>query len=128
MPELKFIEKDHSYWIEEDRVPGLSEVLQKVGLVKSYRGIDPFYANRGIAVHRANELWLKGDLDEASLDPVCEPFFRAFKGHITETGFSPVLIEMPFYSEKEGYACRIDYLRAGEGLERPERREVYQGA
>lgn len=84
--------------------------------MKSFRGIDPFYALRGQAVHRANELWLKGELDEATLDPACQPFFEAFKRHITETGFSPVLIEMPFYSEKEGYACRIDYYGREKGL------------
>lgn len=116
MVELLFKEKDHSYWVEDNRIPGLSEILQKVGLVKSFKGVDPFYADRGIAVHRANELWLKGDLDETSLDATCKPFFEAFKGHITATGFTPHLIEIPFYSEKEGYACRIDYYGREKGL------------
>lgn len=116
MASLTFDEKLHRYFVDDNEVPGLTRVLTTVGLVKSYRGIDPYYANRGIAVHRANELWLKGDLDEGSLDPACAPFFAAFKAHTTETGFSPVLIEMPFYSEKEGYACRIDYYGREEGL------------
>lgn len=115
MLKLDFDEKTHSYSVENTPVPGLSHILQTVGLVKSYKGVDPYYANRGIAVHRANELWLNSDLDESTLDPACKPFFEAFKGHITEKGFQPKLVEMPLFSETEGFACRIDYYGRQDG-------------
>ncbi len=60
------------------RIPGVSEILKKVGLSKDYLGIDPFYAQRGIATHKAIELHLKGILDPCSLDPVVVPHFGAF--------------------------------------------------
>lgn len=116
MIEVEFRESDHTYWIGKKRIPGLSDILRKVGLVKEYKGVDSFYAQRGIAVHLANDLWLAGKLDEASLDAVCRPFHEAFKDHLAKTGYSPHLTEKIVYSEKEGYACRIDYYGRQDGL------------
>lgn len=94
----------------------MSEVLRKLGLVKDYKGVDPFYALRGKATHRANELWLAGTLDEYSLDPAVKPFHMAFRGHIDKTGYSPILVEKVLYSEKEGFACTLDYYGREAGL------------
>ena len=71
---------------------------------------------RGVATHLANDLWLSGKLDEASLDQAVRPFHLAFRGHLDKTGYSPVLIEKILYSAKEGYACRIDYYGREDGL------------
>jgi hypothetical protein len=114
--EITFREEDHSYWLGKKRIPGLSEILKKVGLVKDYKGVDPFYAQRGIATHLANSLHLDGKLDTASLDPQVRPFHFAFTRHLSDSGYSPQLWEKIVYSEKEGYACRIDYWGRQDGL------------
>lgn len=114
--EIEFREADHSYWLGKKRVPGLSEILKKVGLVKDYKGVDPFYALRGTATHLANKLWLAGELDEASLDAAVRPFHFAFRSHIAKSGYSPVLVEKVLYSEKEGFACTLDYYGREAGL------------
>lgn len=116
MVEITFRESDHTYWIGKKRVPGLSEILKKVGLVKDYKGVDPFYAMRGVATHLANELYLAGKLDESSLDQNVRPFHFAFTRHLSDSGFLPHLWEKIVYSEKEGFACRIDYWGRQDGL------------
>ncbi len=76
--ELRFDPEKHQYWIGKKQIPGVSEILQKVGLVKEYKGIDPFYRDRGIATHKCIELVFKGLLDVASIDPAVELCFKAF--------------------------------------------------
>src|ERR1041384_2280356 len=79
--ELRFDSEAHHYWIGKKRIPGVSEILQRVGLVKDYKGIDPYYRDRGIATHKAIELYLKGTLDIESLDPAVKPCFEAFMSY-----------------------------------------------
>jgi hypothetical protein len=81
---LRFDEEKHQYWLGKKRVPGVSEVLQKVGLTKNWDGVDPFYATRGKAVHLAIQYFLEHRLDESSLDPIIIPFFEGFKKYYSE--------------------------------------------
>lgn len=92
---LRFDPEKHQYWIEKKRIPGVSEVLQKVGLAKNYDGVDPFYAQRGIATHKAIELHLKGILDRDSLDPVVVPHFEAFLKFWGNRDEKMLALEMP---------------------------------
>lgn len=62
----------------------MSEILQKVGLAKDWTGTDPFYAQRGKAVHLAIQYFLEHRLDESSLDPVIIPYFQGFKKYYAE--------------------------------------------
>jgi hypothetical protein len=114
MDTIEFREADHSYWAGKKRIPGVTDILKKVGLTKSYEGVDPFYAQRGVATHLANELWMNGKLDEGSLDPQIKPFHMAFRKYVDKTGYKPVDVERVFYHPDLGYACRIDYY--GDGL------------
>lgn len=111
---IDFDEKTHTYRIGSKKIPGVSEILKKVGLVKSYEGIDPYFAQRGVATHLANELWLNGKLDELSLDPQIVPFHKAFRKYVEKTGYKPRDVEKVYYHPELAYACRIDYY--GDGL------------
>ncbi len=82
--ELRFDEEKHQYFLGKKRIPGVSEILQKVGLSKDWTGIDPFYAERGKAVHLAIQYFLEHRLDESSLDPVILPYFEGFKKYYNE--------------------------------------------
>jgi hypothetical protein len=81
---LTFDEENHQYFIGKKRIPGVSEILQKVGLTKDWTGIDPFYAERGKAVHLAIQYFLEKRLDETSLDPIIVPYFEGFKKYAKE--------------------------------------------
>lgn len=58
--------------------PRVTEIIRAVGLGKDFTGIDPFYRDRGTAVHKCIELYLAGNLDESSIDPNCQPYFDGF--------------------------------------------------
>ena len=68
---INFAEDTHKYWIEvegaEMVVPSVSTIISHI-LELDYSGIDPFYADRGTAVHKAIELLIEDNLDEESLD------------------------------------------------------------
>jgi hypothetical protein len=82
--QLRFDPDKHQYFLGDKRLPGVTSILQKVGLSKDFTGIDPFYAERGKAVHLAIQYALEGRLDEASLDPVIVPYFEGFKKYRAE--------------------------------------------
>lgn len=113
--EIRFDEKTHTYWDGKKKIPGVTDVLRKVGLTKSYEGVDPYFATRGIATHLCNELWLKGTLDESTIDAQVLPFHMAFRKHLDKTGYEPTLVEKILYSSFLGYAGRIDYYGKQDG-------------
>ncbi len=109
--ELRFDPEKHQYWIGKKRIPGVSEILQKVGLVKDYKGVDPFYRDRGIATHKAIELHLSGSLDPESLDPNVKPCFEAFLKYSADHPLGDILaLEKPMVNLSETFAGTPDLI------------------
>ena len=109
--ELRFDADKHQYWIAKKRIPGVSEILKKVGLVKDYEGIDPFYRDRGKATHKAIELHLKGILDRSSLDPAVEPCFAAFLNYQSHHDLGKIIaLEKPMCNLSETFAGTADLI------------------
>lgn len=109
--ELRFDPEKHQYWIGKRRIPGVSEILQKVGLSKNYEGIDPFYRDRGIATHKAIELHLKGILDPKSLDPVVVPHFEAFLSYQKKLALGEIrALEVPMTDLPKVFAGTPDLI------------------
>ena len=109
IPEFIFKPEDHSYWVEGKRIPGVSEILQKVGLTKDWTGVDPWYAERGKMVHLAIQYFLEGVLDENSLDPLIMPYFVGFVKFFKAKTIKPLYIEKPLYSI-DGFAGTVDLI------------------
>lgn len=110
MPDLlHFDEPTHTYTREGVAVPSVTQAL---GVISAYDGIPPAIlaeaAERGTAVHKAIELHLQDDLDEASLDPVIAGYFYGYWKFERETGFKPRHSEALVYSAKYGYAGTLD--------------------
>jgi hypothetical protein len=107
---LTFQEKDHRYFWDGIEVPSVSQVMKTLGISKDWGATPQYYRDRGIAVAKAIELFLKGTLDESSLDPVIVPYLEQFKswlqGNPKLGGL--VLSEEKYYSKKLAYAGRID--------------------
>lgn len=105
---LTFEADSHRYFWDGEEVPGVSHCIDKVGLGRDYSKVDPFYRDRGIAVHMAINLYLDGELDEASLDPVIVPYFAGFLKY-WEANKEPIVSkEQMGYSEDYGYAGTWD--------------------
>lgn len=107
--EIRFVEETHQYFLGERELPSITKILGKLGLTKSYDGVDPFYAERGKAVHAAIALDLAGDLDEASVSDVIRPFLAAFRAFKAKEGFIAEQVERVVYDEELGYAGTIDW-------------------
>ena len=111
---LEFNEAEHVYTVDGIVRPGITDILKKTGISKDYDGVDPFYRDRGIAVHLAIKFFLKGTLDESTLDPVCVPYLEGFKSWWTEAPLRRVQAsEMPLYSERLGFCGTLDLVTAG---------------
>lgn len=101
----------HVYKVNGVVKPGANQILKAVGLSKDWSGVDPFYRDRGIAVHSAINLFLRGELDEESLDPVIVPYFNQFKEWLSENEAAGLLLtERPLYSERLDFCGTIDLI------------------
>ena len=78
---ISFRESDHSYWLNDVRVPGVNEIIEAVGLTDpaAKRNYTPFHAARGKALHKATYLHDIGVLDESTIDPEITGYFKAYK-------------------------------------------------
>lgn len=104
--EFRFDPEKHEYWLGKKRLPGVSEILKTVGLSKDFTNVDPFYRQRGIIGHKCIELYLKGELDEGSIDPILIPFFDGFRRFWDEHETNPLAIEIALHNES--FAGTID--------------------
>jgi hypothetical protein len=114
---LTFDAEKHRYFWNGKRVPGVSEIIKTVGLGRNYESVDTFYRDRGVAVHRAIQLYLNGTLDEESLDPVIVPYFKQAKLWLDERNISESLrgcgAEMVWYSPELNVAGTVDLMWRG---------------
>jgi len=107
---LTFEEETHTYRLDGVVVPSVTQVLD--GLLTDYSKVPKHILEhaqqRGTAVHKATELYLQDDLDEASLDPEVAPYFYQFVKWYKQSGFKVEHSELLVYSEKYRYAGALD--------------------
>ena len=107
-----FKEDTHEYFLNGKRLVGVSEVLQKSGLVDlSAIRPDVLEAARkfGTATHKATELWDKGTLDVSILSLPLVPRLEAWKNFRKDYKIGEFsCIEKLVYSAKWGYAGTLD--------------------
>jgi hypothetical protein len=106
-----FEPEGHKYFCGKKRIPSVSEMLAKVGLSKDYKGVDPFYRDRGIATHKAIELYLQGNLDPTSLDEAIKHQFEAFLQYWDAHHDEKILaLEKPFCDRDQRFAGTPDLI------------------
>jgi hypothetical protein len=95
-------------WVAEGREKkGITGILRHALLLPPAEDIDPFYLNRGRAVHKACSLEVMGQLDRESLDEHVRPRFAAFCKFMAESQFTPVLSEQRAWTTS-GALCILD--------------------
>ena len=105
---VSFDEATHTYWHGDKEVPGVTSILKAIGLSKDYSNVDTFYRDRGVAVALAIELFLKGTLDEKTIDPVILPYWEGFKRYWDKHAEKPVFIEEHLGHERLWFAGKAD--------------------
>lgn len=106
-----FDPEKHEYRLGGVRLPSVTEIIAAVGATSDKSWMDPFYAERGKAVHTAIQLHLEGDLDEETLDDEVRPRFERWLRWWRKSGMSGGVVEKPMYSWR-GFAGTPDLLEA----------------
>lgn len=88
--------------------PRVTEIIRKVGLGKDFTGVDTFYRDRGTACHKAIELYLKGNLDEESIDESYKGHFEGFLKFWNEHKFESFKTEV--HLENKDYQGTVDII------------------
>ncbi len=110
----------HTYHLGDRVLPSVTEIIEAV--IPRKWNPDPWYMQRGSMVHRACALLLRGELDEASLDPRIAGQMRAARAVMA--AYPTILgdaigqggiIEQPLADPVRGFAGTPDYI-SGAGV------------
>lgn len=108
---FRFDPSDHSYYLGDRRLIGVSEAIQAAGL-KDFSRVEPAVLERarqrGTAVHAACHYLDDGDLDWSTVSPEIEPYVRAWERFKKDTGVELLRIEKPLFHATLGYAGTPD--------------------
>jgi hypothetical protein len=91
MPEL-ILDSEHRYWRDAKRVPGVTEILDGVGLIDT-RWFTDWSRVRGTAVHKAVHFHLEKDLDWKTVDERIKGYVEAAITFLDDSKFQTVMTE-----------------------------------
>lgn len=95
MTHAEYIEFDpatHTYRVGGKIWPGVNDLLKEAGLIDT-RWYTPEAAERGRVAAACIALDLRGELDEATVDPVVAPYLAAARKFVREHGLRAKLVE-----------------------------------
>jgi hypothetical protein len=115
---LAFDPVEHRYRLDGAEVPNVTRILAPMYDFSAVRE-DVLNHKRdiGIALHKAIELDLNDDLDEASIDEEVKGYFEGWKKFRRETGFECLLTEHRVASEQFRFAGTLDLAGLIDGVE-----------
>lgn len=123
LAELQFQPESHTYWLGGVRLPSVTEILQPLQELDGIpRAVLEAAAHFGKHVHEACDLWNRGQLDEAALDPHLVPYLAGWKQFLSESGFEVVHSELRLVHRTAGYAGTCDVV-----LRNPRKRSIHVG-
>lgn len=102
MDNFYYSDLDHSYVLNGIKLPSVTEVLKAQGLIDYSRVDDEVLktsSSFGSNTHSAIKLYLRGNLDESSLDPAIRPYLDGVIKFCKDYEFLPIKIEQPVYSK-----------------------------
>ena len=103
---LTFDPETHTYRMEGEIIPSVTQILKDVGLIDT-TFFSPEHAERGTRIHEATVFWDETGMDDDTLPEEWTGYLSAWKKFREETGFVPSHIEQAFCSD-QGYAGTVD--------------------
>ena len=107
------LDEDHRYWRGDLEIPGVTHVLQDVGII-DYSRVPAHVLEAksllGRAVHDATWFFDEDDLDYDSLTDDVQEYLDGWIAYRRDSGFVPTHRELLVYSERYQYAGTIDRL------------------
>jgi hypothetical protein len=109
-PVLTYDDAAHAYYLDGQRIPGVTGIIrqQLSPLHNGQSDLMQRAANFGKAVHLATELWDKGTLDMATLDPELVPYLEGWRQFRTEHPGEILANEQPICSYKYRFGGTMD--------------------
>lgn len=108
MPDIGFDEDTHIYTVDGRIVdPCVTGLLKAVGLIDD-TWFTEFGRLRGKLTHKVIKYFNDGELDEATVDPVLQPYFQAYVRFLVDTGFVVVNSELIVYEPALDYIGTLD--------------------
>lgn len=104
---LEFDPAEHRYTLHGKRVPGVTTILQELGLYPEYPP-DPRYRARGSAVHAAAKLFMEGRFDRERSGPGLRGYIDSLQGFLSASDFRPKHLERAIWSESWRCAGTLD--------------------
>lgn len=105
-------EPDHTYWRGQERLWSVTQILQQMGCMRDLSFLDPFYRQRGSAVHACIDILLQGlevDWDFEGAEDV-RPRVEKWQRLAESARLRAIVHERPLGSLLHGYAGTPDYL------------------
>jgi hypothetical protein len=112
----RFVDLNHAYYIDDERVPSVTQTLQAEGIIDFSMVPQPIMLearDRGSAVHRACEYFNQNDLDVPyfiATFPEYAPYLQAWIRFREESGAEIQVCEHRVYSRKHRYGGTLDCL------------------
>src|SRR5262245_12733032 len=108
---LQFDAASHTYTLDGEILPSVTQILQSAGLVdysRVPRDVLQAAMDRGTRVHLACQFLDEGDLDPASIGLSDMGYVSAYEKFKRETGFVPELIEHRVHHSELRFAGTLD--------------------
>ncbi len=106
MPEFT-LSDEHVYTLDGRVIDGTTSILDEAGLI---RGGDPWFMDRGTAIHKATEFYDRGTLDENTVDPQIAGYLKSWQLFRLDQDYIPIYIELPLSDPVLLYAGTLDRL------------------
>ena len=107
MPTIEFQAEGHIYTVDGIVKPSVTQVLAEMGLA-NYYNIDPWYMERGKAVHSGTVMIDAGTLNWDKVDKRILGYLEAYKSFIGQSGLVFEHKEKKLYSEKYDFCGTPD--------------------
>ncbi len=107
---VQFRESDHTYWYSGAEYPGMTRVLDQMGLyvLSPYAKTD-FARKRGKAVHTGSLIVFGGDWDPERTDPRIRGSLLGWRKCIEDFGLELIANEQMVWTHEYRAAGRLDY-------------------
>jgi hypothetical protein len=108
MGEIRFEEKTHSYWLDGERLIGVTTALKLAGMYSYFGSDGGVAADRGTAIHTLTELHDAGALDESKIENPILPYLDGWKRFREENQIEVLGIEEVVFHPIYRYAGKTD--------------------
>lgn len=108
-PRLRFDAEAHAYWLDERRLPSVTQILGDVGVADfSSPHFTEDVKERGSAIHRMIALDVEEALDEDAVPEALAPYLAGWRSFLSESGAEIEFWERPVCDPELGFAGTLD--------------------